>query len=539
MTSILLTNPDNINESLISYCDVEKSRHNTYDSVFSYDYSLQKEAHILEIKYNKDKMIACALQREVKPYNIWSLRSVGSSSTGENVSDTDIRKSYKISSHQDCYDSSKYDTLKNADDEFYVYLYNESPYRHIYQNELFNSKLNIKLLPMFIQNQLNDFNNYLIDNFGKFYKDEAKYNFIHFDYFKQGCQSFMTNCLRKWKVHKYEKGCFFKAHTDTKKNEYHIGTLVLVPPENYSQYTGGNLIIYDTDDTDKEVLNIRPSIGWQCVFIKIDQKHEILEVTSGTRYSFTSPFCISKVTIDNMTNKTYCDVIPEEKVSKLTKQAREREIKDNIETIEKQINKLMKKKEDLLKSVEDSSEISTLKYNEIIMLDPIKDRTPFIVICEGFYTNPTPDNLNACDLLIFNSIINHFNSGEEKPELRFINTNLSIDSGTSNESVYHYDDWSDNSGDEEKEFWGYDKENVYCEVNDKLKFDRYMLNEASFGTLKGDKNKSNYGQYDNYICYYHSDKSPGSYLETESEYNDNYYENQNHYNVTCIIVNFD
>lgn len=537
MTSILLSNPDNINESLISYCDVENTYYNTYDTVFSYDNSYQKKAHILDIEYNKNKDINTVLQKKIKPYNIWSLRSVGSSLTGENVSDTNVRKSYKIASHINEYDNNNYNTPKNIDDEFYVYLYNAKNDSLYYKDEFCNSNINIKLLPSFLQNQLNQFNDYLIDNFGNFYKDEAKYNFIHFDYSKQMRGNFTSNCLRKWKVHKYEKGCFFKAHTDTKKNELHIGTLVLVPPENYSQYTGGNLIIYDTVDVDKQLLNIRPTTGWQCIFIKIDQKHEILEVTSGTRYSFTSPFCISQTTIDNMTNNTYCDVIPEEKVSKLAKQAREREIKDDIESIEKQIKKLMEKKDDLLKIVEDSTETFTLKYNEIINLDPIKNRNPFIVICEGFYTNPTPDNLNACDLLIYNSIITKFDDGEKKPELRFINTKLSIDSGTSNEEVY--DDYSDNDGDGEKEFWGYNKENRYYDVNDKLKFDRYMLNERMFGELKQYKIKTNYGQYDNYMCYYHSDKSPGSYLETESEYNDNYYENQNHYNVTCIIVNFD
>jgi hypothetical protein len=515
MTSITLTNPEKKYDTMLSYF-CEDYYHNPYDDIFSYSSMINKKAHILELEYNNncDK----SSSKIIKPHNIWSIRNVGSNLDNKNINNVEIRNSYKIIEHIDSCDKDKYIKLRNENDEFYVYLYEDN---YTENNKISSSE--------YLTNQINSFNKYLVDNFGSSYRNEALYNFIHYDY--SGKVSHY-NSLRKWKVHKYEKGCFFKPHKDTKINELHIGTVVLIPPKNYSPYTGGNLIIYDSKDQNKKILDITPIDGWQSVFIKLDQKHEILEVTSGTRYSFTSPFCISKVTVDNISNIKYNNKIPYDIVLEQKKSSIEEEIEKNIKTLEDEIKKLTKKKEVLLCKLRDCDIDSELGEKGQITYQEIANKKRFMVICEGFYSNPQPDKLNTLDIDIYNSIFDYPENIEGKPEVHFINTQFTLFSGNS-------DHYKGDCESESEEFWGFEDGNSYysCEDN-KLKFDKNMIHTHMFSELKKNKERRNYGQYDDTFCYYYSYKTPGRYVETESEYNDNYYENSNHYNVTCMIVEF-
>jgi hypothetical protein len=511
MTSIILFNQENLRETLINYYDVENDSYNMYDDeTFSYHYDIFKSANILDIEYKK------SIKPDKKPYNVWDIRKVGSNSKGENITNMDIRKSYKIVSHIDEYDNT-YKTLKDDNDEFYVYLVCS---RYYYgNNDYENPKINIELLPESLKSELLKFNSYLIDNFGSSYSDEGKYNFIYLDYSKHNHNKYIYNSYRKWKVHKYETGCFFDTHIDSKMNELHIGTLVLIPPENYSKYTGGNLIVYDIEDETKEILNVIPVKGWQCVFIKLGQKHKILEVTSGTRYSFTSPYCISKLTIENIRNKIYTEPIVDVKLEEIKKEIVEKEKMEEIKLIDDKIKELIEMKEKIMNEEKEY----IVYYNEIIKLNKEEEHN-FIVICKNFYSNPTPEGLNIYDIGIYNSIFNHFKDSKMKASVKFINTKISINAGSSDDSVY-----------EDEEYWGCDRDYRY-NSEDKIEFDRFILNERNFRNLKEDKSKKNYGEYDNYVCYYHSDETPGMFEEVKSEYNDEYYDNENQYNVTCMVV---
>ncbi|SNW62616.1 2OG-Fe(II) oxygenase [Orpheovirus IHUMI-LCC2] len=89
-----------------------------------------------------------------------------------------------------------------------------------------------------------------------------------------------------WTLLKYETGCKFTKHKDGVKNGKHAGTLLVIFPKSYSDYTGGELVIYK----DQEEVIVRGYDDNYCVvFLGIDLDHEVKEVLSGTRYCLKTP----------------------------------------------------------------------------------------------------------------------------------------------------------------------------------------------------------------------------------------------------------
>lgn len=552
MVLIKLFDTSNNNDNIINYYNTINKYGNNYEQTFSYKFDF---IDILNHKYNN--------RGSDIPFVIWEKRKCGSSVSKENVHNEDVRNSYKIVSSYNEYYDDNYVTLKDKEkDEIYVSIYDPSNY---YTTTSYSYKSNTLSKPL--KENLLTLNKYLTELYGSNFKDEAKDNYIYFDnseYNSEYRGTYRTNhetFKRNWKVHKYEKGGFFKSHSDSKINEHHIGTLVLIPPTNYSLYLGGKLILYNMKNDTEIEMEVEPNNeGWMCVFIPIGQKHEITEVIEGTRYSFTSPYFISKVTKINMSSCVYSQASIEKQLSDMLVESSSNDVKNELTNIDKQIEQLLLKKNSLLKIVESN------KYDDIVnkktekMIDfnntiteNIKTKTPFIIILETFYVNPTPESFTLNDMLYFNSIFelsNSFSSKENHitPKVKFMNRCIHMNAGYSSNDVYDCDDV------EPDEFWGIDNENNVYDWDDyeQIRFNKDIINGSMFLELtrtntfhsREENNRimnSNYGlyyQYNNYVCYYNGNKMPGKYEYTESDYNDEYYIIDKSCNVTIMIVEF-
>ena len=98
---------------------------------------------------------------------------------------------------------------------------------------------------------------------------------------------------RTWTLIQYDEGDQFVKHKDGRSSdEYdvHFGTLLLFPPKSFSKFEGGELVFYDTEDTDKIYTIIRPNEfdSWTLVAFPLNVFHECRVISNGTRYVFKS-----------------------------------------------------------------------------------------------------------------------------------------------------------------------------------------------------------------------------------------------------------
>lgn len=94
---------------------------------------------------------------------------------------------------------------------------------------------------------------------------------------------------------KYIDGHFawHKDKVRTKEGFEHLGTQIVFPPEEYSRFEEGSLIILETDG---RVLKFRPEEGaWFYLIIPLGFAHTVEKVI-GTRFSFTKEVYIQKGT---------------------------------------------------------------------------------------------------------------------------------------------------------------------------------------------------------------------------------------------------
>ena len=85
-------------------------------------------------------------------------------------------------------------------------------------------------------------------------------------------------CLR------YKKGMGFGKHSHIKIMDDHFGDLIIFPPSHFSQFKGGDLIIYHEDHT--EIIQTDNLNEWKVVELKLYVPHEVTPITKGVRYSF-------------------------------------------------------------------------------------------------------------------------------------------------------------------------------------------------------------------------------------------------------------
>lgn len=515
MTSILLYNKDNIYDNIINYIQPKDiSKNKNYDSIFSLQHDIYNNANILDIKYKNNEI--------TEPYNIWDKRTVGDNSNTTNIINEDIRNAYKIVKYKSKvvdYDHEKVIVYKNVVNEHYVYVLEPckssfTSYYNVYYD------ININNLSNNLRNELHQLNRFLVDTYGSNYKYEAKYNFIRYDYSlcKTTNSSGYQN-VRKWKVNKYEVNGFFKPHNDTKINEYHIGTLVLIPPENYSYYEGGILRLFNDDETiESEVVPDKE--GWKCVFIPVGKIHEITTVTSGTRYSFTSPYFITEVTKQNISSIHYYNSIDEKIMNSLVSNYTQEKIK----SIDEEINKLIAIRDNL----KNTNNISTYYHNNVI--NTIDEQQQFIIICENFYDNPTPENLKFNDAITYNSIFNKFSS-DNIVNIKFLNLGIYIEAGSSEEPLNYTN----------KDEWGYITRGRNYDDDDsdniKVIYNNSMINEIKLKyLLNTNPNDYTYHHYNEVYCYYNGTELPGKFTHNLSDYNDEYYTNSKALSVSLMVV---
>lgn len=132
-------------------------------------------------------------------------------------------------------------------------------------------------------------------------KQEAKNNMCEIIPKKYNPQNTLINPFYKneddnneieWDLIRYKTGDYFKKHTDGKLDVGHFGTVLLIPPKNICPHEGGELVLYNEDNTDEKI--IADQFKWVAVVLGINVPHEVLPVTEGTRYIFKSKICISE-----------------------------------------------------------------------------------------------------------------------------------------------------------------------------------------------------------------------------------------------------
>jgi SM-20-related protein len=98
---------------------------------------------------------------------------------------------------------------------------------------------------------------------------------------------------------RYEKGAFYEKHVDAFKGESNrILSTVLYLNEDWQDGDGGELVIYDENDPDKEVGRFFPQKGRLAIFLSECFYHEVM-VAHRTRHSIAGWF-----RVNNTTSKT-------------------------------------------------------------------------------------------------------------------------------------------------------------------------------------------------------------------------------------------
>ena len=109
---------------------------------------------------------------------------------------------------------------------------------------------------------------------------------------KSNIMWFEENIMRIWNILKYEKGDFFDYHTDGKSELNHVGTILLLPPKSFFNYTGGELVLLCDD---KEIIINSDENEWFCICIDINIKHKVNKILSGKRVVFKSKLFKNKI----------------------------------------------------------------------------------------------------------------------------------------------------------------------------------------------------------------------------------------------------
>lgn len=91
---------------------------------------------------------------------------------------------------------------------------------------------------------------------------------------------------------RYSEGGFFLKHNDRLKisnfgrSRTHTHIALIYPPSYISEYTGGDLILYDHDGAVTHTIVPSAFTNWTCVIFEQTTSHEITPVTSGKRFVF-------------------------------------------------------------------------------------------------------------------------------------------------------------------------------------------------------------------------------------------------------------
>lgn len=224
----------------------------------------------------------------------------------------------------------------------------------------------------------------------------------------------------QFRILKHDNGCFFQRHNNVQKNKFHIGTMILLPPKQYNEYTGGELIVYEKDENTKEeketVFQSLDNNNWTFIFIKVGTEFEIKKVLSGVRYSFMCEYYMSEAMYYLLYNKSFQE---KANLTDKNKQQIKRDNSNRILNIQRKIEKLQEE----LKILQNENQFQE-KFIETIKKDMKNNNTnEFLVICQGFYTIPSLEKLSYKDKLVYNKLVDNFNYN-----IKFLNFAVEYDS---------------------------------------------------------------------------------------------------------------
>lgn len=205
-------------------------------------------------------------------------------------------------------------------------------------------------------------------------------------------------CQRKWDLLKYQEGDFFNRHTDGKDNnqDNHYGTLLLFPPKHFCQYTGGDLLFYQSS---KQIAKIIPSQfeNWTLIGFPINVEHACTQILSGIRYVFKSqinlpPIFQNLFDLDQMS----CQPVPVE----------EQNLREDIEKYQLEIDKSEAKLANLKIKLENTKKgLPNQEILEILKAIKESNKDCCFVIMDRYYERSDPNYLIGQDRLLFNEII--------------------------------------------------------------------------------------------------------------------------------------
>jgi SM-20-related protein len=91
----------------------------------------------------------------------------------------------------------------------------------------------------------------------------------------------------------YDQGAFYKKHVDAFKGEANriLSTVLYLNPD-WQQGDGGELVVYDPDNTDQVLNVVSPSFGTLVTFLSEDFPHEVLPAQKA-RYSIAGWFRVN------------------------------------------------------------------------------------------------------------------------------------------------------------------------------------------------------------------------------------------------------
>lgn len=98
----------------------------------------------------------------------------------------------------------------------------------------------------------------------------------------------------------YQSGAFYKKHMDAFKGQANrvLSTVLYLNP-NWQSYYGGELVIYDEHDHEKEMIRVSPNFGTLVVFLSEEFPHEVLPA-SQLRYSIAGWFRVNNSSLNQI-----------------------------------------------------------------------------------------------------------------------------------------------------------------------------------------------------------------------------------------------
>lgn len=245
------------------------------------------------------------------------------------------------------------------------------------------------------------------------------YSYSFYDAINSKVNTFSFN--NQDKLYNYKTLCYIKddhfiKHIDNKKNNSHIGTIIILPPLTYSKFEGGELVVYKEDGETIENIYLPEEKQWKLIFIKHNTVHEVKKIISGIRITFTTPFELDSFYTNLLlsNNKCYNTIF-------------NINLTNNIEANRDKL---------LVETIVNSPRYQS-EYEDF-------SKKTFVIILKYFYEHHKLENIekymDLYDKITYNNIIEYFKGD---CNISFINENLKLEKNAYiklNKCDYYFDD---------------------------------------------------------------------------------------------------